>query len=485
MSSLSRRQFVRGSAAATAALTLPAFHRAPRRCEELRVGVVGLNGRGQAHINSLRELTDVRVVALCDVDARVLARSKQAFTERGEEVDGYADVRRLLEREDLDAVSLATPDHLHALHTIWACQAGKHVYVEAPISHNLWEGGRALAAAEKYRRVVQCGTQARSSTGIAEGIAWLRAGNLGEITHAWGTCFRPRKSIGRVAGPVDVPEGVDWPRYRGPRGVAPLERERLHGDWRWSFDTGCGDLGSQGVHQLDLCRWGLGQEQLPSGVLAAGGRFGLDDDGETPNSAFVYYDYDPAPLVFEVRGLPKHKAGRNSKAWKRSMDMRCEAAVGAVIHAEEGYLLLPNDTSAHAFEHDRTRVRDFRGAGNPFEEFVGAVRAGDAGRLSAPLAGGHLSSGLCHMGNDSYRCGAPAGDDAIAAAVAETPLAREAWARLDAHLTAHEFEAAERRVTLGAALRLDPTTETYIDHDAANALRRGTYVEGFEVSEEV
>ena len=299
MAAISRRHFITAAAGSAAALSFPGVLRGFRSAnDEIRVGIVGLRGRGKNHIRGFRNQPGVRIAALCDVDTRVLDETRLRFDEWGEKVETFADVRRLLEQDELDVISIATPNHWHALITIWACQAGKDVYVEKPVSHNVWEGRQMVAAAEKYERIVAAGMQIRSSLAIAEAIDWLHEGHLGEMELARGLCYKPRQSIGKVTGPQKVDREIDYDLWTGPAPMKPLMRRRLHYDWHWVFDTGNGDLGNQGVHQMDLCRWALGESELSPRVVSVAGRFGYHDDGGTPNTQFIYHAYEKAPLLF-------------------------------------------------------------------------------------------------------------------------------------------------------------------------------------------
>lgn len=488
MPHISRRRFLSGSSAAFVSLALPAAARTPRRrgpSEEIRAAVIGLNGRGQNHVEELRALEGVRVVALCDVDELVLARALKPFAERGEKVDGHADARRVYDREDVDVVCIATPNHWHALGTIWACQAGKDVYVEKPVSHDLWEGRQMVAAARKYGRIVQAGTQCRSSEGIADAIAWLRAGNLGAIEVARGFCYKARKSIGKVSGPQPIPAQVDYELWCGPAPLVPLWRKSLHYDWHWVFDTGNGDLGNQGVHQVDLCRWALGASTLPKRVMSLGGRFGYADDGNTPNTQIFVCDYEEAPLVFEVRGLPPDKAAQAS-AWDNAhMDRYKGVSIGCVIECADGWLEIPNYDSARAFDASGALVQEWSGASSHFANFIAAVRARDASLLKSEVAEGHLSAALCHAGNASYRLGAASPVEETRARLKDDALAAEVFERVSAHLAANEVDLARERFAVGPWLELDPEHERCTSHVEANWLLASQYRPPFVVPAEV
>ena len=234
MNPMNRRTFLRSTALTAAAFSLPAssWARVPGANDAIRVGVVGFGGRGADHLKGMRALAkeNVRLVALCDADSRILAAGVESCAKNNEKVEGYTDVRKLFENPDVDVVTFATPNHWHSLDTIWACQAGKDVYVEKPISHNVWEGRQAVEAARKYQRIVQAGTQSRSSQGIREAVAWVQAGNLGKIRVSRGLCYKPRRSIGKVDGPQPIPPEIDYDLWYGPTPKKPLLRKRLHYD---------------------------------------------------------------------------------------------------------------------------------------------------------------------------------------------------------------------------------------------------------------
>ncbi|HWY77555.1 MAG TPA: Gfo/Idh/MocA family oxidoreductase, partial [Verrucomicrobiae bacterium] len=307
--------------------------------EDIRVAVIGFNGRGRDHLKELSELPGVRIAGLCDVDSNVLEREVKRFKDKNQEVAGYRDLRKLLENPDIDAVTIATPNHWHTLAAFWSVQAGKDVYVEKPMSHNVWEGRQLVNLTGKCDRIVQVGMQCRSSVGLREAMAWLHEGNLGKIIRARGLCYKRRKSIGQTTGPQPVPPTVDYDIWVGPAPMAPPRREKFHYDWHWFWATGNGDIGNQGVHQMDLARWALGESTVSPAVFSFGGRLGYVDDGETPNTQIVYHDYKAAPLIFEVRGLPA-----NSTTDK--MDKYRGADVGIVVDCEHGYMVIPSYSEA-------------------------------------------------------------------------------------------------------------------------------------------
>lgn len=483
MARLSRRRFLQGSGATLIALsaTSPlavARKRGPN--DEIRIACVGLRGRGRDHINGFRSLEGVRVVALVDVDQNILDREKQKFVERNEKVDTYKDLRHVLDRDDIDAISVASPNHWHALQGIWACQAGKDVYLEKPVSHNIAEGRMLVRASRQYKRIVQTGTQCRSSSGIAEGIAWMRAGNLGDIKLARGLCYKPRKSIGKVEQAQIIPGHIDYDLWCGPAPFRPLRRKNLHYDWHWDFDTGNGDVGNQGIHQMDIARWALGEKKLPPRSLSIGGRLGYDDDGNTPNTQMVVHEYESAPLVFEVRGLPRSAAAQKEN-WGGQMDEFMGARIGVIVHCENGYLRIPDYRRAIAVSLEGEEIQRFEGASNHYQNFIDAMRSRVVDDLNADIHEGHLSSAMCHMGNISHLLGENRTQEEIGQAIGTNTAAVETYERLCRHLKANEIDFADSGLRMGAWLEMDPKSERFIDNPAAKALASRKNRRGFEV----
>ena len=481
MTTLDRRRFVQGSAtifALSACASIPKPRvRSPN--EEIRVGVIGLRGRGRALIDGLRALPNVRVVALCDVDLAVLAREVARFEGRDESVVAHQDLRELIERQDVDVIATATPNHWHALIAVWSCQAGKDVYLEKPVSHNIWEGRQIVKAARRYGRIVQTGTQSRSSRAIAEGIEFVRAGNLGRIVLARGLCYKPRQSIGKVPGPQPIPSSLDYDLWCGPAPRGPLLRKNLHYDWHWDFATGNGDLGNQGIHQMDICRWALGESRLAPRVLSIGGRFGYDDDGNTPNTQMVFLDYPDAPLLFEVRGLPRDLAAQ-SEDWNGSMDSYQGARIGVIVHCERGSLRIPNYTSAVALDEAGEEIQSWKGADDHFANFIDCVRSRRVEDLNADIEEGHVSSALCHMGNVSHHMGRTLPPEQALERLRATPAAAETFERMRAHLAANAVDLGRTPFTVGPWLAFDPSREVFEEPGANRWLAR-SYRDSFRV----
>jgi predicted dehydrogenase len=447
---------MKGSLAAGAALAVP-FSRALGANDDIRVGVVGFRGQGGGHIKRFLKIPGVRVVALCDVDQEVIAGQVKKFEERNETVAVYTDVRKMLEDKNIDAISIATPNHWHALMTIWACQAGKDVYVEKPVSHNIWEGRKMVQAARKYNRIVQTGTQSRSSRALHEALEYVKQGNLGKILVARGFCYKRRKSIGKVAGPRPIPQSVDYDLWNGPAPLGPLMRERLHYDWHWVWPTGNGDLGNQGIHQMDVCRWFLGQDKLAPKVMSVGGRFGYDDDGTTANTQIAVFAYEPAPLIFEVRGLPRRKG-------ESGMDHYKSTRIGVVIECENGYHVADASGKGWSYDNNGKKIKQFAqpGAGEHQDNFIDAVRSRNVADLNADIPEGHLSSALCHMANISYQLGQRTPPQEIKEAIKTQPKIREAFGRFEDHLFSNWIDLSVDQPVLGPWLDMDPATERFV-----------------------
>jgi predicted dehydrogenase len=485
MNHLTRRSFLKRSLATSAALSLPArfWAQVPGANDDLRVAVIGFHGQGKSHIRSLTGIEGVRIVALCDVDRTVLEREAKEFEKEGKPIETYTDVRKLLENKSIDAISTATPNHWHALISVWACQAGKDVYVEKPVSHNVWEGRKIVEAARKYNRIVQGGTQSRSNGPLREAFAWLREGHIGKIKVARGLCYKRRESIGRANGPVKVPESVDFDLWCGPAPkVAPV-RKQLHYDWHWFWATGNGDLGNQGIHQMDVCRWALGKEGLSSRVISVGGRLGYEDDGQTPNTQFAVHDFGDALLIFEVRGLPSHSRRPVGSENERQpvMDKYRGQDIGHVIECEGGYI-----AGIVAFDKDGKEMKKFKGSGDGHHaNWIRAVRSRKPSDLNAEILETHLSSALCHTSNISYQLGRQSNPEEIKEALKSDSAAQETLARFEEHLARNNVDLKKTRATLGAFLKMDGKAERFVDNMKANELLTREYRKGFVVPERV
>lgn len=478
MPKLNRRKFLQQSLFTGAALHLPAssWSRVLGANDAIRVAVIGFNGQGRSHIRAFSAMEGVQLTALCDADSQVVEREAENLRKAGKTVECYTDLRKVLDDKNIDAISTATPNHWHALISVWACQAGKDVYVEKPVSHNVWEGRKIVEAARKYDRIVQTGTQSRSSPALREALGWVRDGNLGKIKVARGLCYKSRPSIGKVDGPQPVPTSVDYDLWCGPAPKGPLMRKRLHYDWHWVWPTGNGDLGNQGIHQMDVARWALGKTGVSPRVISVGGRLGYVDDGETPNTQFVVHDYGDVLLIFEVRGLPSGSASKE-------MDKYRGENVGHVIECEGGYL-----AGTTAYDAQGKEIRKFTAGGgraSHHQNFISAVRSRKKSDLTAEILEGHLSSALCHTGNISYRLGRRSRMEEIREALKADKAAMETLERFQQHLEANKVDLSIDQATLGAFLKMDPATEKFIDNPKADALLSREYREPFVVPDKV
>ncbi len=482
-----RRSFLKTSLLSTAALSLsPRLRAASEGANgDIRIAVIGFNGRGQDHIGNYLGQKGARIVALCDVDKAVLEKGVAQLAKKGQEAAPFQDIRKLLESKDIDAVSIATPNHWHSLAAIWAIQAGKDVYVEKPVSHNVWEGRQLVKAAAKHQRIVQMGVQSRSAIGIAAAIEWANAGNLGKLQYARGLCYKRRASIGKVDAPTAIPESIDYELWCGPAEKAEIKRAKLHYDWHWVWNTGNGDLGNQGIHQMDIARRFTGETALPPKVFSVGGRVGYVDDGETPNSMFVFHDYEKAPLIFEVRGLPDKTDGKE-------MDKYRGASVGVIVQYEKGHILVPNYNDAIAYDLDGKEIQKFtRGADaqpnseNHYANFLSAVRSRKTDDLHGKILDGHLSSALCHTGNISYRLGQKLAPDALREKLEGNKEAAETFDRLATHLDANGVDISKDQLALGEFLKMNPATEKFIGSPEGDKLLTREYRAPFVVPTEV
>lgn len=447
-----RRTFLKtASLAATAGLaaryTSPALAQPIGANGDLRVGVIGFRDKGKALTGQLLKLPDVRVVGLCDVDPQILAeRTAEVKAARPGEVYATTDLRQLLARPDLDAVVIATPNHWHALATIWACQAGKDVYVEKPISHSIWEGRRMLEAAAKYNRIVQAGTQYRSDVGLPAAIAHLRGGALGRIQYIHALWYRDRAAIGRRL--PWYPTHLDYDLFCGPAPAVPLERNELHYDWHWSWSTGNGDLANLGVHCVDIARRFAGHAAPPTRVLSAGGRYVFADAGETPNTQLTLLDYPEVPIFFETRNL-------SMKPGVRAMDSHRGIRTGVVVQCEGGYYAGYNGGATYDLRGKQIERFPGDGGAGHLPNFLAAVRSRRTTDLNAPLAEGHASTAACLLGNISYRTGRPADFATTRAAFARLPAAQETLDRLQVHLATHGVDLARQPLQLGHWIRTE------------------------------
>ena len=430
---LSRRSFLQGSAAGAAGLAASgvAFLTRPERVwganDRVRVAICGVHGRGMDHVENYSKLKNVQIAAVCDIDENVMADRVARMEKMGiPKPATFVDIRKLLEDKSIDAISIATPNHWHTLMGIWACQAGKDVYVEKPCSHNLWEGKQFVAAARRYDRIVQHGTQIRSATAIREGIQKLHEGMIGEIYMARGLCYKWRNTIGH-AQVEPVPAGVNYDLWTGPAPMHEFTHNRFHYNWHWFWYYGNGDMGNQGTHQMDVARWGLGVG-LPNKVTAIGGHFMFDDDQETPNTLSCIFQFDlpggkRKMLTFETRhwianheaeigtpelGTPevKHQAGTPALGPQSGR----HNTIGNIFYGDKGYFSTGDEDAATYrvwLGPDQDPQPPVHGGAEVahFANFIDCVVSRKKENLNAPIEEAHASMALMHLANASYRLG--------------------------------------------------------------------------------
>jgi predicted dehydrogenase len=488
MARMTRRNFIKSSAATSAAFGLftiagtKASGRVLGANDAIRVGVAGINGRGQSHIKAFAdELSDqnVQVTYLIDPDTRLFeSRRSKVTSAGGNEPRCVPDIRTALDDKNLDAVSVATCNHWHSLITIWACQAGKDVYVEKPISHNVFEGRKCVEAAAKNGRVVQHGTQQRSSQGRAREIAAIQSGKYGKLLVSKGYCCKPRWSIGSRA-PETPPGGFDFNIWLGPAPERPYQTNLVPYNWHWFWDTGNGDIGNQGVHEIDVARWAIKDSTLPKSVWSLGGRFAYQDDGQTPNTQMAVYDYGDTLLVFEVRGL----VGNNQKGGLPNK-------VGNEFYTSDGLIrdgkFYPRGAGESAGEPvvgPEVNVTP----GGSFGSFIRAIRSRKAQDVNANAETAHYSAALCHLGNISYRLGQQVPFNKASQSLGDNKQVVETFNNLSENLKAVGLSLDETTYTLGSQLQFDPKSEKFTGagSEAANPMLTRNYRSPFVVPERV
>jgi predicted dehydrogenase len=474
MTRCSRRRFLEDSVLAAAvvaagplplARTLAAEEKSSSSPnEKLLVAVVGVRGRGGEHLQAFANRKDTEVAYIVDADEKVGNQRADAVAKLQKRRPKFvSDMRSAFEDKSLDLVSTATPNHWHSLVAIWAMQAGKDMYVEKPVSHNVNEGRRAVEAARKYNRICQTGTQCRSMRGTIEAMEYIHSGKIGEVKLARGLCYKPRGSIG-AKGVYPIPAEVNQDLWFGPAQIKPLTRPKFHYDWHWQWDYGNGDLGNQGIHQMDLSRWALGVDTLSSQVMSYGGRFGYEDAGETANTQVVIHEFGGKTLVFEVRGL--------------KTDPLRDARVGVIVYGSEGCVVLNSYTGGVALDKDGKVVRKFSGDGDHFGNFIQAARSRKMEDLRSDILEGHLSSALCHTGNIAYRLGKQLPFDEAKkqlAAIKTNDDTQETFERFSSHLKANNVDMKAVTLGYGAPLAFDPSSETFPGNEAANAMLTRDY----------
>lgn len=428
---MNRRKFLASTATlAMAAGTMVKTKAAHGANSRIGICVIGLNGRGHEHMQAFQKVDGAEVVALCDADDRVLSARVEEYKSRyGKTPKAFKDMREAMKDPDIHAVSIATPNHWHTLAAIWGLQAGKHVYVEKPATHEIWEGRQLIAAAKKYGKVLQHGTQRRSEAIWMRDIKLLQSGEIiGPVYYARGLCYK-NGNRGPVKDTPDQepPKELDWRLWQGPASERPFNPQYHPYTWHWFWHYGNGEIGNQGIHQMDVGAWGMNRG-FPTEVYSMGGRYTYTDKAETPNTNVATFKYeDGSMFVFEVRSRFTQDEGG--------------VKVGNLFYADGGYYVEDKgffDTKDKPIEVDESKYPKPDSKGN-WQNFIDAINSGKEEDIHGNAYDGHISSGHSHLANISYR--------------------------------------------LGRSLKFDPKTETFVGDDEANKLLKREYAPGFEVPE--
>lgn len=442
--------------------------------ERVRVAVAGVNGRGRSFLAGFGGMKDVEIAYIVDPDSRLFAsRSKMVEDKAGYAPACVQDVRQVLDDKNLDAIAVVTPNHWHALMGIWACQAGKDVYIEKPCCHNIFEGRQLVAAARKYDRLVQHGTQRRSDPQWIQLTNDIRNGKYGKLLVAHAFDCRERPSNG-IMQPEEPPSELDFDLYLGPAPEQPFRTNLVHYRWHWRWDFGNGEIGNLGSHELDVCRWALPAGSVPKSVISLGGRFGYKDQGQTPNTHLTLFDFGEIKLLHEARGLV------DKDKWKITIE----------FHTDEGVI---RDGKFFAKgQGDGVPIENCPPPGAPeqgprhMRNFIDCVRSRKREGLTAEILEGVRSATLVHLGNTSYRLGKDVSFDEAAKAISDNKLLSESFESIREHLIGTgNVDLANTPCRLGPALAYDAEAEEFAGSPEANALRTRAYRGPFVVPEHV
>jgi predicted dehydrogenase len=450
--------------------------------DTIRIAIAGIHGQGAYHLKSFAPMKGVDVTCLVDPDSRLFDSRVSKVEELGGNTPKCVrDIREVLDDKEIDAISIATPNHWHSLMAIWACQAGKHVYVEKPCSHNVSEGRKLVEAAAKYNQLVQHGTQQRSNPRRAAMIAAIHSGQYGKLLVAKGYCCKPRWSIG-FKEPKSPPAELDFNLWLGPIAEQPYHENLVHYNWHWFWDTGNGDMGNQGVHEIDVARWAIQGATLPKSVWSLGGRWVETDDykdqGETPNMIMSVFDYGDVLLVFETRGLVGKKTAENAKEFPFKVGNEFFTTEGKIV----GDMFYPAGGGAP----EKLAPQDVNiTPGDRFGSFIHALRSGRQEDINSPILEGHYSAALCHLGNISYRLGKPVPFGQKPDTLGDNRQTVESYEAILENLEGVGVKTDELTYCLGPTLKFDPQSEKFVDNDEANQRLTRAYREPFVVPDSV
>lgn len=478
MHHLTRRDFLRTGLATGAALSLaPSFVRAAN--EEVNVGFISCGGRANQLMGHFEKVAGVNIAGLCDPDEARLGKTHERYPN----AKTWKDLRGLIDDDSLDVVVVATCNHWHCLAAIWAMEAGKDVYVEKPLSHSQWEGRQTVAAARKYNRICQVGTQQRSDpmqTQIKQFLHEEQA--LGPIVSARVNRYGVRGAIGKRSTPLEIDPSIDYDLWLGPAQDKPIFRDNLHYDWHWDWNTGSGEMGNWGVHVLDDLRNNVFEDKvsLPVRIFGGGGRVAWNDAGETPNVHFVYFDTGSIPVVIGLSNLPKSPGERGAAPHPGPGSGYIAYCEGGRFEGQRG--------SAEAFDAEGKSMRKFKGSGGNDDHqknFIDAVRTRDASTLNADVEVGHHSTGWCNLANIAFQAGATFTNDAAKSIDGDRGVWGNLLDEMDGHLAAHGIKLESAEIRLSPILTVDPAEEVFVgpNAQAANAFLKREYRDGYVVPE--
>ncbi len=448
--------------------------------ERIRIAVIGTGSKGGNLIDVFGSLANVSIIAVCDPDSSRMEKAADSIVKRGlPKPDQQKDFRKLLERDDIDAVVIASPNHWHALQTIMACQAGKDVYVEKPASFTIAEGRMMVNATAQHNRIVQVGLQSRSDTGMHEAIRWLGEGHIGALKSIHAFWFRTRESIGKRSSPLKPPATVDYDLWLGPAQDLPIYRNHLHYDWHWDWNTGNGDLANLGTHTADMARCFLGDPGPPTGVTSFGNHFGWDDANMTPNVHVAAFDYK-IPLTVEINSLAMEPGKSRQMAYKK-------IGSGVVASYEGGEFR--GFGGGKVYDTDGKQIHAFK-SGNPVLEhaknFIAAVISRRANDLNCPISTGHTSTTICLLGNAAWRSGNPVSQADLKTKCDDHPALGEVLHRYSEQLANWDVDFNKTPWIASPSLDFDPDTEAFVGGHAQSAapfLQRETYRKPFQLPE--
>ncbi len=500
-----RREFLQGSLAAAVLSAAPMFSgcasqptktaaaTAKGPNDKLLGAVIGCNGRGGDHISSLSRRKDLEIVYIVDIDEKVGEKGCNAVEKNtGRRPKWVRDMRQVFDDKSIDFITTATPNHWHALCGVWAMQAGKDAYIEKPICHDIPEGAALVAAAKKYGRICQVGTQCRSNPAVQNAVKFMAEGSIGQVNFARGLCYKRRGSIGAL-GDYPIPAEADFNLWSGPAPYTTpkLTRPRFHYDWHWQRLYGNADSGNQGPHQADIARWGLGLNRQPNSVITYGGRLGYQaerkdpkyvDAGDTANTEVAIYDYGDKCIVFETRGLSVNNSADEeiNKLFGEPKGNK----IGVIFYGTEGVLVQREYTECVAFDLKGNVIKEFKGGGDHYGNFLQAVRSRKAETLNSDAFQGHLSASLAHLANISYYLGEQNRVSvAQAKAVLEKIKSRDdniaTLNRTVQHFKDNGVDLDKTPMSMGPLLQFDPRKEVFTNSAAANKILHREYRKPF------